>query len=74
VLKPVQSRAEKYFAKNQNKDRQIHAEREKARQETLKQMARLRALRLAVEAADEKTAKETVPAKATTKKTKPSPG
>jgi hypothetical protein len=74
VLKPVQSRAEKYFAKNQNKDRQIHAEREKARQETLKHMARLRALRLAVEAADEKTAKETTADKATTKKAKPSPG
>lgn len=73
MQKPVSSRAERYFPKNQNKESQLHADRERERRETLKQMEKLRALRLAVEAADEKPAKKAASGKrATEKKQTPS--
>ncbi len=48
----VKLRAEEQFAATQKKDKQILKKKEKARQETAEQVARLRALRLAKEAAD----------------------
>lgn len=74
MQKPIQSRAEKYFPKNQNKESQLHADRERERRETLKQMEKLRALRLAVEAADEKTAQDAASGKQATGKKKAPPG
>ena len=74
MQKPLQSRAERYFPKSQNKESQLHADRERERRETLKQMAKLRALRLAVEAADEKTAREATSVKRAAVKKKAPPG
>lgn len=74
MQKPLPSRAEKYFPKNQKQESRLHADRERERRETLKQMARLRALRLAVEAGDEKTAKEAASGKPVAGKKKAHPG
>ena len=56
MLKSVKSRAEEQFAATQKKDKQALKEKEKARQERAEHMAKLRALRLAKEAADKKAA------------------
>ncbi len=52
MLISVKSKAEKLFAATQKKNKQSLNENEKARQERAEQVARLRALRLAKEAAD----------------------
>ncbi len=58
MLKTVKSRAEEQFAATQKKDKQVLKEKEKAQQERANHMARLRALRLAKEAADKKEAEK----------------
>ncbi len=52
MLKSVKSRAEEKFAATQKKDKQVLKEKETAWQQRMKHTARLRALRLAKEAAD----------------------
>ncbi len=56
MRKSVKSRAEEQFAATQKKDKQALKEKEKARQEMAEHVARLRALRLAKEAADKEAA------------------
>jgi hypothetical protein len=56
MLMSVKSKAEKLFAATQKKNKQSLNENEKARQERAEQVARLRALRLAKEAADKEAA------------------
>ncbi len=56
MLKSVKSRAEEQFAATQKKDKQALTEKEKARQERAEHVAKLRALRLAKEAADKEAA------------------
>jgi hypothetical protein len=56
MLKSVKSKAEKQFALTQKKAKQALKEKEKARQENAEHVARLRALRLAKEAADKEAA------------------
>ena len=65
MLKSVRSRAEAQFAAAQKKDKQALKAEEKARQERADHVARLRALRLAKEAADKAAAGEKAAAKAT---------
>ena len=50
--KSARLRAEEQFAATQKKDKQALKEKDRARQEIADRMARLRALRLAKEAAD----------------------
>ncbi len=52
MLMSVKSRAEEQFAATQKKDKQTLKERENVWQQRMEQTARLRALRLAKEAAD----------------------
>ncbi len=52
MLKSVKSRAEEKFTATQKKDKQALTEKEKAWQQRMEHTARLRALRLAKEAAD----------------------
>ena len=52
MLKSVKSRAEEQFAATQKKDEQTLKEKENAWQQRMKHSAKLRALRLAKEAAD----------------------
>ena len=52
MLKSVKSRAEEQFAATQKKDEQAQKEKENAWQQRMKHSAKLRALRLAKEAAD----------------------
>jgi uncharacterized protein YifE (UPF0438 family) len=52
MLNIMKSRAEEKFAATQKKDKQALTEREKAWQQRMEHTARLRALRLAKEAAD----------------------
>jgi len=52
MLKTVKSRAEEQFAATQKKDKQALIEKENAWQQRLELTAKLRALRLAKEAAD----------------------
>ena len=54
MLKSIKSRAEEQFAATQKKNKQALKEKEKVRQERAKQVASLRALRLAKEAAKKK--------------------
>ncbi len=54
MLKSVKSRAEEKFAATQKKDKQALKEKETAWQQRMEHTARLRALRLAKEAADNK--------------------
>lgn len=56
MLKSVKSRAEQLFATNQKKDQQALKEKEQARRERAEHVAKLRALRLAKEAADKAAA------------------
>ena len=58
MLKSGRSRAEEQFAATQKKDKQALKEKEKARQESAEHVAKLRALRLAKEAADKEAAKD----------------
>ncbi len=50
------SKADEYFAVAQKRDKQALREKEKARQEMAEHVAKLRALRLAKEAADKQAA------------------
>ncbi len=52
MLMSVKSRAEEQFAATQKKDEQAQKEKENAWQQRIKHSAKLRALRLAKEAAD----------------------
>ncbi len=54
MLNTVKSRAEEQFAATQKKDKQVLKEKETAWQQRMEHTARLRALRLAKEAADKK--------------------
>ncbi len=54
MLMSVKSRAEEKFAATQKKDEQAQTEKENAWQQRMEHTARLRALRLAKEAADKK--------------------
>lgn len=66
--KSAKSRAEEQFAATQRKDKQALTERENARQERANHVARLRALRLAKEAADKEAADKAAAEKAAAKK------
>ena len=59
MLKSAVSRAEEKFAATQKKAKQVLKENEKAGQERAEKVARLRALRLAKEAADNEAAEKT---------------
>ncbi len=72
MVKLVKSRAEEQFAEIQKKDKQALNEKEKALQERAEHVARLRALRLAKEAADKKAAEEAATEKTAAKKKKSS--
>jgi uncharacterized protein YifE (UPF0438 family) len=52
MIMTMKSRAEEKFSATQKKDKQAMTEREKAWQQRMEHTARLRALRLAKEAAD----------------------
>ncbi len=56
MYQSVKSRAEEQFAATQKKNKPALKEKEKARQERAEHVARLRALRLAKEAADKEAA------------------
>lgn len=75
--KSAKSKAEAHFTATQRKDQQFLKERDKAQQERAEHTARLRALRLAKEAADreaaEKTAAEKGARKAASKASKKTP-
>ncbi len=72
MQKSVRSKAEEKFAAIQKKDAQALSDREKAREEEAKHVAKLRALRLAKQAADKEAAElaEAAKTKATKAKTK----
>ena len=72
MLKSAKSRAEEQFAATLKKDKQALKEKEKARQESAEHVARLRALRLAKEAADKKAAEKAAAEKAAAKSKKSS--
>jgi len=56
MLKSPKSRAEEQFAATQKKNKRVLAEKEKVRLEKAQLVAKLRALRLAKEAADKQAA------------------
>ncbi len=58
MLKTAKSRAEELFTATQKKDQIALKEKEKAEQERTDHVAKLRALRLAKEAADKEAAEE----------------
>ena len=70
MWKSVKSRAEEQFAAIQKKDKQALKGKKKARQERAEHVARLRALRLAKEAADKKAAEKAAAEKAAAKNKK----
>ncbi len=72
MRKSVKSRAEEQFAATQKKDKQALKGKKKALQERAEHVARLRALRLAKEAADKKAAEKATAEKAAAKNKKPS--
>jgi hypothetical protein len=72
MLKTAKSRAEEQFTATLKKDKQALNEKEKARQEIAEHVARLRALRLAKEAADKKAGEEVVAEKGAAKNKNPS--
>ena len=72
MRKSAKSRAEEQFAAIKKKDKQSLNENEKARQERAEHTARLRALRLAKEAADKEAAEKADTEKAAAKNKKPS--
>ncbi len=65
MLKSAKSRAEQQFTATQKKDKRALEEKELARQERAKHVAKLRGLRLAKEASDKKAADEIAAEKAT---------
>ncbi len=65
MLKSARSKAEEQFAATRKKDKQALAEREKERQKTAEHVAKLRALRLAKEAADKQAGENAAAKKAT---------
>ncbi|MCZ6452802.1 MAG: hypothetical protein O6909_01050 [Alphaproteobacteria bacterium] len=69
--KSAKSRAEIKFAATQKRDQQFLNEKEKAQQELVERVAKLRALRLAKEAADKEAAEQAAAEKAVAKKKKP---
>ncbi len=69
--KSAKSRAEIQFAATQKRDKQFFKEKEKANQELVERVAKLRALRLAKEAADAEAAEQAASEKASAKKKKP---
>ncbi len=73
MSKLIRSKAEEKYAALQKKDAQALTEREKARQKDAEHVAKLRALRLAKEAADREAAAQAEAEKAAAKtKKKPS--
>ncbi len=60
MFKSVKLNAEEQFAATQKKEKRLQEEKEKARQEGTEQVLKLRALRLAKEAADKKAAAKAV--------------
>ena len=73
MAKSAKSRAEVQFAATQKRDKQFLKEKEKAQQELVERVAKLRALRLAKEAADKEAAEQAAAEKAAAKsKKKPS--
>ena len=68
----VKSRAEEQFAATQKKAKLALKEKEKERQERAVHIAKLKALRLAKEAADKEVADKEAAEKAAAKKKKPS--
>ena len=58
MYKSIKSRAEKLFSATQTKEKRVLKENEIARQERAEEVARLRALRLAKEAADKEAAEK----------------
>ena len=67
MLRSIKLKAEKQFAASQKKNKQALKEKEKVRQEVVEKMARLRALRLAKEAADKEAAEKAAADKAAAK-------
>ncbi len=72
MLKSARSRAEEQFTATQKKDKQALKEKEKARREKSEHVAKLRALRLAKEAADKEAAEKAAAEKVAAKNKKPS--
>jgi len=70
MLKTVKSRAEEQFTATQKKDKKVLKDKEKARQERLEYVARLRSLRLAKEALDKEAAEAEAKKKPAEKKKK----
>jgi hypothetical protein len=56
MFKSVKLTAEEQFAATQKKDKQVQEEKDKVRQADIEHVQKLRALRLAKEAADKKAA------------------
>ncbi len=73
MLKSVKAKAEQHFAATQKKDNLALKEKENARQEMAERVARLRALRLAKEAAEKEAVEKVDAEKAAAKNKKPSP-
>jgi colicin import membrane protein len=72
MVESVKSKAEEKFAAIQKKDKEALKGKKKALQERAEHVARLRALRLAKEAADKKAAEEAAAEKTAAKNKKPS--
>jgi hypothetical protein len=72
MSKSVKARAEQHFAATEKKDKQALKNKEKALQERAEQVASLRALRLAKEAANKEVAEETDAENGAAKNKKPS--
>ena len=68
MMKSTRSKAEAQFAATQKKDKQVVKAKEKARLERAEQVAKLRELRLAKEAADKEAAEKAAAEKAAAKK------
>ena len=71
MRKAAKSRAESLFTATQKKDQEVQKEKEKALQERAEHTAKLKALRLAKEAADKEIADKAAAEKAAAKKTTP---
>ena len=71
MAKSVKSKAEEQFAATQKKAKLALKEKEKANQELVERVAKLRGLRLAKEAADKETADREAAEKAAAKAKKP---
>lgn len=67
----TKSKAEQKFAATQKKAKQAVKEKDKSWQELTERVAKLKALRLAKEAADKEAAKKSVAEKTAAKKTRP---